>query len=288
MAVASDLGNTTVVKNTIAGEDLRTREVVARAILEAGPATAADLAERLEITPAGVRRHLDALVEDGVLEARDPHLSSVTGRGRGRPAKVFVMTDGGREKFEHSYDDLAVMAIRFMSTRLGDGVVSEFARYRADDLERRSIASVKNPQRTGVESKASRLNALSRFLTKDGYAATLHRRPLGDEICQHHCPIAHVAAEYPQLCEAETEAFARILGTHVQRLATIAHGDGVCTTFIPDLDLVRGVKSPRRSVERSTRPRKDKVGGGFSGRLSPTTKKSKKSKSTSNGKAARR
>ena len=45
--------------------------------------------------------------------------------------------------------------------------------------------------------------------------------------------MAHVAAEFPQLCEAETRAFARLLGTHVQRLATIAHGDGVCTTHIP-------------------------------------------------------
>ncbi|NCV80000.1 MAG: transcriptional regulator, partial [Actinobacteria bacterium] len=45
--------------------------------------------------------------------------------------------------------------------------------------------------------------------------------------------IAHVAAEFPQLCEAETEALSKLLGTHVQRLATIAHGDGVCTTFIP-------------------------------------------------------
>jgi predicted ArsR family transcriptional regulator len=35
------------------------------------------------------------------------------------------------------------------------------------------------------------------------------------------------------LCEAETEAFSKILGTHVQRLATIADGDGVCTTFVP-------------------------------------------------------
>ena len=56
---------------------------------------------------------------------------------------------------------------------------------------------------------------------------------MGEELCQHHCPIAHVAAEFPQLCEAETEALSRVLGTHVQRLATIAHGDGVCTTFIP-------------------------------------------------------
>ena len=56
---------------------------------------------------------------------------------------------------------------------------------------------------------------------------------MGEEVCQHHCPIAHVASEFPELCEAETAAFSEILGTHVQRLATIAHGDGVCTTFIP-------------------------------------------------------
>jgi hypothetical protein len=44
-----------------------------------------------------------------------------------------------------------------------------------------------------------------------------------------------VAAEFPQLCEAETEAFGRLLGTPVQRLATIAHGDGICTTHVTGL-----------------------------------------------------
>ena len=63
--------------------------------------------------------------------------------------------------------------------------------------------------------------------------ALFEKKPMGEELCQHHCPIAHVASEFPQLCEAETEALSRLLGTHVQRLATIAHGDGVCTTFIP-------------------------------------------------------
>ena len=55
----------------------------------------------------------------------------------------------------------------------------------------------------------------------------------GEQLCQHHCPVAHVAERFPQLCEAETEVFSRLLGVHVQRLATIAHGDGVCTTHIP-------------------------------------------------------
>jgi hypothetical protein len=50
--------------------------------------------------------------------------------------------------------------------------------------------------------------------------------------------VAHVAAEFPQLCEAETEAFSRLLGRPVQRLATIAHGDGICTTHVTGRSLV--------------------------------------------------
>jgi len=70
-------------------------------------------------------------------------------------------------------------------------------------------------------------------LSADGYAASSQQAGTGVQVCQHHCPIAHVAADFPQLCEAETEMFGRLLGTHVQRLATIAHGDGICTTHIP-------------------------------------------------------
>ncbi len=65
------------------------------------------------------------------------------------------------------------------------------------------------------------------------------------QICQHHCPVAHVAAEFPQLCEAETRAFEQVLGTYVQRLATIAHGDGVCTTHVPHC------RDPARPIELS-------------------------------------
>jgi predicted ArsR family transcriptional regulator len=85
-----------------------------------------------------------------------------------------------------------------------------------------------------LAKRSNKSEALATFLTEQGYAASIESRPLGEQLCQHHCPIAHVAAEFPALCEAETEAFSRILGTHVQRLATIAHGDGVCTTYIPN------------------------------------------------------
>ena len=55
----------------------------------------------------------------------------------------------------------------------------------------------------------------------------------GVQICQHHCPVSHVAEEFPELCEAEQQAMAEVLGTHVQRLATIVNGDCACTTHVP-------------------------------------------------------
>jgi len=207
-------------------DDPRTRDAVARSILENGPSTAAALSERLGLTSAGIRRHLDILVADSILEAREPRISST--RGRGRPSKVFVMTDSGREKFEHSYDDLAVAALKFMSAQSGEHLVTAFAQSRADDIERKAASA--------IAKSSNKLESLASFLSEQGYAASVGPRGNGEELCQHHCPIAHVAAEFPQLCETETEAFSKLLGTHVQRLATIAHGDGVCTTYIPNLN----------------------------------------------------
>lgn len=213
-----------------AGEDIRTRDAIARSILENGPSTASTLSQRLSLTPAGIRRHLDLLVADGILEARDPRVGST--RGRGRPSKVFLMTDEGRSQFEHSYDDLAVAALKFMAAHSGDHLVNAFAESRAEDIERKATPY--------LAKRAKKVDALATFLTEQGYAASVEKRGTGEEICQHHCPIAHVAAQYPQLCEAETQAFSRLLGTHVQRLATIAHGDGVCTTYIPQLTTTAG------------------------------------------------
>lgn len=212
------------------GEDLRTRDAIARSILENGPSTASTLSQRLALTPAGIRRHLELLIADGILEARDPRVASI--RGRGRPSKVFVMTDAGRAQFEHSYDDLAVAALKFMAAHSGDHLVNAFAESRAEDIERKAAPF--------LAKRAKKIDALATFLTEQGYAASVEKRGTGEEICQHHCPIAHVAAEFPQLCEAETQAFSRLLGTHVQRLATIAHGDGVCTTYIPQLATTAG------------------------------------------------
>ncbi|WP_370080950.1 helix-turn-helix transcriptional regulator [Streptacidiphilus sp. MAP12-16] len=217
---------------SIAHGPVPSRDRVARSILDHGPSSAADLAVRLGITQAAVRRHLDALLAAGLVTAREQKVYGH--RGRGRPAKVFLLTDSGRDAFYQAYDQLAADALRFLADAAGGGeagrdAVAAFARARlARDAERyRDALDAADPDRT------TPTEALAEALTSDGYAATVRRAPLGEQLCQHHCPVAHIAEQFPQFCEAETEVFSQLLGTHVQRLATIAHGDGVCTTFVP-------------------------------------------------------
>ena len=205
--------------------DAPTRERVAAAILELGPSTAATLADKLELTPAAIRRHLDHMVEDGTLEAREPRVYGA--RGRGRPAKVFALTDHGRDHFDQQYDDLAVQALRFLAETGGDDAVMEFARRRVAGLETAHAEILAN------DPSKSPSEAMAEAMTREGYAANVRSSPIGEQLCQQHCPVSHVAHEFPQLCEAETELISKVLGSHVQRLATIAHGDGVCTTCIP-------------------------------------------------------
>jgi predicted ArsR family transcriptional regulator len=210
----------------------RTRDLVARTILEKGPQNAADLAARLGLSAAAIRRHLDALVADGLLVEREPRPSAH--RGRGRPARTYALTDAGRAAFPHAYDDLASTALRYLRETGGDEAVAAFAEHRAQTLARELQPRV-DADAPGV----TRVEAMADALTVAGYASTTV--PVGEpdapvqgvQICQHHCPVAHVAAEFPELCEAETRAFEQVLGTYVQRLATIAHGDGVCTTHVP-------------------------------------------------------
>lgn len=206
------------------GADGQTRAAVVALLASEGPMPASDIAEHLGISPAGVRRHLDNLALAGDVEAAPPGFGK---RGRGRPAKWFQLSPTGRGKLRHAYDDLAGAALRAVRELGGEAAVHDFARERIDGI----VADV-TP--AGEEGDVPRAVAdIADALTSAGYAATVREVGSGVQICQHHCPVAHVAAEFPELCEAETARFTELLGTHVQRLATIANGDCVCTTHVP-------------------------------------------------------
>ncbi len=222
----------------VTGGEGHTRAAIIQLLLEEGPITATAIGTALGLAPAGVRRHLDALIESG--QARAGRSAPWQQKGRGRPAKQYQLTAAGRGMLGHAYDDLAGAAIRQLREIGGEDAVTAFARKRArtlvdgiDPLPGRSDAAVAVGDDTVRSETVAKADEIATALSDAGFAASTRRVGAGVQICQHHCPVSHVAEEFPELCEAELEVFREVLGTHVQRLATIANGDCACTTHVP-------------------------------------------------------
>lgn len=216
--------------------DVRTRDRVLGTVSQSGPITAAEVADRLGLTPAAVRRHLDALTDSGRIQESEVAGSA---RRRGRPARAYVLAEAGHEELPEEYASLAVSLLEQLQHDVGQEAVTSFAGRRADQLLARLAPALER-----ADTLQERTQALAAALDAEGYAASVrpvgHDGTVGLQLCQGHCPVQQVAAQYPQFCDAEREAFGRLLGVHVQRLASLAHGDHVCTTFIPEAALTSG------------------------------------------------
>lgn len=190
------------------------------------------------MTSAGVRRHLDALEADGLVQTGPARSRS----GPGRPARAYVLTDAGHNALSSTYDDFALSALRFIARTYGPDAVEAFA---ADCA--RAIEAKYRPQvEAAGERPADRLRALAVALDNDGFAAAVravvpepgapqyrdNKRSTPLQLCQGHCPVRAVAAEFPQICDAESATFERLLGVPVRRLATLSTGAHACTTHI--------------------------------------------------------
>lgn len=204
-----------------------TRERILGLVVEIGPVSVVELARDLDLSPAGVRRHVVALEEAGQITE---HRVTVAGPARrGRPARRFVATGRGQAALSSAYADLAGEAMRYLGEVAGPQAIEAFAGRRAAEIRER------HPGVARAGTPAERVEALAEALAGDGYAASVRPVPGGRaiQLCQGHCPVLEAAARFPQLCEAETRVFSELLGVHVQRLSTLAAGGHVCTTHVP-------------------------------------------------------
>lgn len=213
-------------ENSLIDAEASTRARVLELVVERGPVTVAALAGELKLTTAAIRRHIATLENSGRVASR--LLSSSAGQ-RGRPARHYVATEQGQAELPDAYPDLAAQALHFLAHTVGPQAVEEFARTRLSEFEQRYAARI---TATDVEGRAEQLAEL---LSQDGYVASVRSVPGTTtlQLCQGHCPMQAIATEFPQFCEAEAQAISRILGSHTQRLVTLATGGHVCTTTVP-------------------------------------------------------
>ena len=204
-------------------------ERVAHSLRDVCPASAPELAARLGLSATAVRRSLTALVDAGLAVSSDrAPFGPAPAPRRGRPSHVYSLSSSGHAACGQAYDDLAIDALRFLRDHSGPEAVRVFAERRATTLVSR-LDPVGPP-----EEPSHRVLAIAEALTDAGYAASVVQTGAATvQLCQHACPVVDAAREFPELCEAEAAALGEAMGVHVTRLATLAHGDGVCTTVVP-------------------------------------------------------
>ncbi len=211
--------------------DERTRDRVLTAVLKQGPVSAAQLGTLLGLTPAAVRRHLDTLTREGLIEIK---LISNAKSGAGRPARRYVVSRRGQTEIGDDYLEIATLALNQIADARGEEGVVEFAQRRFATMEAKYQPLVD----AAGHDVAARSKALADALNADRFVATSNSLNAGsamaaEQLCHGHCPIQELATSFPEFCDAETQVFSRLIGVDVRRLSTMASGGHVCTTHVP-------------------------------------------------------
>ena len=201
-------------------KEIRTRQALLNALKQRGPSDASALAAGLGVSAMGVRQHLYALAEEGLV-AYEPEARPV-----GRPAKLWRLTPLADRFFPNGHAELAVGLIEAMGDAFGgeglERLVAARARRQADAYRKRIPA--------GAPLEAQ-LEALAGLRSEEGYMAEVEQAGSGAyRLVENHCPICIAALACAGLCGAELDVFRAVLGpgVSVERTEHIVAGTRRC------------------------------------------------------------
>ncbi|MBI2965420.1 MAG: ArsR family transcriptional regulator [Chloroflexi bacterium] len=197
-----------------------TRQRILQIVQRRRTETVAGLARELGLAATTVRRHLDILQRDGMVQFGEVRKKS------GRPEYAFSLTERGHESMPKGYDALL------------SGLLREFG-----ELDARQIAG-----KTGAEAVEAVLTRLGRAAAlryldphAGGRAAAAVRAlremefepqvqdgPNGTRISLSNCPFRSVALSDDAVCSFDSAMLEAILGTPVKRERCISRGHDCC------------------------------------------------------------
>jgi predicted ArsR family transcriptional regulator len=219
--------------------DLSTRRQILVLLRTQGPLTAQQLAEKLEITSMGVRRHLTTLERDGLVEVESRRQAA------GRPTFLYRLSEAGFDTFPKSYDLLATQVLDVVRATQGDNRVSEIFQGRMAQLYEQFA-----PRMAG-KNLGERVNELAKIQEDAGYMARWEKVKGGYLLKEQNCAIYRVACRFQDACHFEIELFRRLLDADLERVEHQVKGDLACTYFIPEASFRGGHSPAPRASKRS-------------------------------------
>ncbi|BCO12284.1 transcriptional regulator [Aeromonas hydrophila] len=183
-----------------------------------GPQSAAELGEQLQMTSMGARQHLMTLEADGWVSFNDEV------RGRGRPVRLWHLTEQAWQRFPDSHSELTLQLIDNIQQLFGEVGMERLIAQREQQQLARYQAELTQP------ALADRLAALTAQRTREGYMADFRQEEDGSWLLwESHCPICAAARACRGFCRSELEMFRRLLApAGVEREQYLLEGDHRC------------------------------------------------------------
>lgn len=184
--------------------------------------TVTDLAGHLSLTGMGVRRHLDALAAEGLVET-----VACEKPRRGRPPTGWRLTAAGMELFPRRYDALALDLLEDIADRVGPRAVDAAFACRTEKLVAEYDGAL-----AGAPGLEDRVAGLARLRDDAGYVAEWQKDDDGSLVLtENNCAVHRVAEQHPVVCAMELTLIRRVLGPDVEvtRVSHTMAGDAVCS-----------------------------------------------------------
>lgn len=185
-----------------------------------GPQTAQQLAQHLQLTSMGVRRHLEAWAAQGLVQAED-RADKV-----GRPARHWLLTEAGHARFPDRHSDLTVQLIEQVRQLFGQEGLDKLISAREQASEVAYGAALRK-----ARTLAQRVAALAQAREQEGYMAEVQPQSDGSLLLvENHCPICAAATACQGFCRSELALFQRALGegSRVERAEHLLAGGRRC------------------------------------------------------------
>lgn len=196
-----------------------TRSLLLRHVVDTGGTTVASLSGLVGISDATVRRHLERLEAEGLLEVE------ALRRGPGRPSYLYRATDDG------------VRAVRDRSPQLTERLLAEMVRLRIppqalSDALANQVADAHRGEihEGGIEQ---RVDDVVEALRPEGILDSWERAEDGIHLVNNACPYIGAAAASDCVCEADRLTIEKLVGRSVEQTGRLADGDPGCVYVIP-------------------------------------------------------
>jgi predicted ArsR family transcriptional regulator len=178
-----------------------------------------ELAAAIGVTRTAVRQHLASLMRDGLVA---PGTSRASG---GRPQRLFVLTDHGKEAFPRHYSWFAQLLVEEITREHGAaGLRVRLGRIAAAVVEQ--LQQRGNGKRNATARE--RIGALAEVMDELGYDARTGTDAGVPTIEADNCVFHELAMKHPEVCRFDIALLSGYTGNKVELHECMAHGGHVC------------------------------------------------------------